>query len=140
MDMMRCYNTDASKGPIVFNTYQCYLKETPNKLQRHITWSEDEGWQFAAKLVRGAYMVLERERAKEMNYPCPVHNCIEETHTCYNSCAKRILTRSKVQDGSERANVLIASHNQESIETVLNEMAKNNLDGDKSCVYFGQLL
>ncbi len=77
LDMMRRYNRER---PIVFNTYQCYLKETPAKLNEHIRMSEREGWIFAAKLVRGAYMVLERERAAKMGYECPVRNTIQDTH------------------------------------------------------------
>ena len=80
LDMMRRYNRDREKGPIVFNTYQCYLKEMPAKVDEHIRCSEDEGWMFAAKLVRGAYMVLERARADTMGYECPVHDTIEDTH------------------------------------------------------------
>ena len=77
IDMMRRYNRNR---PIVFNTYQCYLKETPKKLADHIRLSEEEGWQFAAKLVRGAYMTLERDRAEKGNYECPIHDTIEDTH------------------------------------------------------------
>ena len=77
LDMMRRYNRER---PIVFNTYQCYLKETPAKLNEHIRMSEREGWIFSAKLVRGAYMVLERERAAKMGYECPVRDTIQDTH------------------------------------------------------------
>lgn len=43
-----------------------------------------EGWHFGAKLVRGAYMVIERERAAEEKYPSPILDTIEQTHINYN--------------------------------------------------------
>ena len=64
LDLQRKYNVGSKV--IVYNTFQCYLVRAPAKLQEHITRSEREGWNFACKLVRGAYMVLERERAGQM--------------------------------------------------------------------------
>ena len=43
-----------------------------------------EGWKFGAKLVRGAYMYLERARAEELHYPSPVWDTLDETHANYN--------------------------------------------------------
>ncbi len=46
-----------------------------------------ESWYFGAKMVRGAYMVLERERASKSGHPSPIHETIEDTHLNYNRCA-----------------------------------------------------
>lgn len=35
--------------------------------------------------VRGAYMVLERQRAREMGYPSPIHETKDDTHANYNA-------------------------------------------------------
>ena len=48
--------------------------------------AQREGWCFGAKLVRGAYMFMERDRAKQCGYPSPVHDSIEATHANYNEC------------------------------------------------------
>ena len=40
-----------------------------------------------AKLVRGAYMYLERDRAKQKGYPSPIWPSIEQTHANYDRCA-----------------------------------------------------
>ena len=42
-----------------------------------------EGFCFGAKLVRGAYMFLERDRAEMLKYPSPIHDTIEDTHANY---------------------------------------------------------
>ena len=43
-----------------------------------------EGYHFAAKVVRGAYMVAERARAEAMEYDDPIAPTIEATHANYN--------------------------------------------------------
>ncbi len=46
--------------------------------------SRREGFKFGAKLVRGAYMYLERQRAADLKFPSPVWESLEETHANYN--------------------------------------------------------
>lgn len=58
-------------------------------------------------------MVLERQRASEMGYPSPIFPTLEDTHNNYNSCVKLVL------DNIHRANLVIASHNQESVERAI---------------------
>ena len=58
----------------------------------------------------------------------------------FNSCSKQIITRPMVGEGREKANVLIASHNQDSIERVVRTMHQEGLGAEDSSIYFGQLL
>lgn len=46
--------------------------------------AKEGGWHFAAKLVRGAYLYKERERAAALGTPCPLWGTIEETHANYD--------------------------------------------------------
>jgi hypothetical protein len=38
--------------------------------------------------VRGAYMVLERQRALDMGYPSPIYDTAEDTHANYDRCVR----------------------------------------------------
>jgi len=53
LEMMKRYNTEKA---IVFNTYQCYLKEAHRNLVDDLEQANRQDFFFGAKLVRGAYM------------------------------------------------------------------------------------
>lgn len=69
MDMMAKYNNDRVN---IYNTYQLYRHDKLEDLKAHHKIATEGGFLFGAKLVRGAYMEKERERASEMNYKSPI--------------------------------------------------------------------
>jgi len=69
MDMMSKYNHDRVN---IYNTYQLYRHDKLVDLKVHHKMATDGGFMFGAKLVRGAYMEKERERATEMGYESPI--------------------------------------------------------------------
>lgn len=136
--LQRIYNT--GEQPIVFNTYQTYLKGMDGKVLRDLARSESEGWRYGAKLVRGAYMVSERLKAEKRGMESPVCETYEATEANFHACLDAILShsaKSKVE-GRSAAEVLVASHNRGSIERALKMIEE--LGVDRSKVYFGQLL
>ena len=72
LDLQRTYNACSDQDfPIVYNTYQCYLKDAAERLRADVQRSERYDYHFGAKLVRGAYMESERALADSMGLPSP---------------------------------------------------------------------
>lgn len=76
----------------------------------------NEGFHFAAKMVRGAYKDTERKRAQDLGYEDPIHCTYQDTCNSYNECLEMTL------DNVSRtpAKVMVASHNEESITLATN--------------------
>ena len=73
------YNsTTTATSPVIYNTYQCYLKGAFQNIQKHLKDSERFSYHFGAKIVRGAYMESERALAERLNYPSPIHDSVED--------------------------------------------------------------
>ncbi|KAL4451694.1 hypothetical protein ABPG75_007356 [Micractinium tetrahymenae] len=131
-ELQRKYNRGA---PRIYNTIQCYLRDSHSRLLTELERARRENYKYGVKLVRGAYMVLERQRAQDMGHPSPIHNTVADTHANYNECVREML-RCVASEGAE---VMVASHNQRSIELATYHMAALGLP-PSSGVYFGQLL
>lgn len=80
-EMMLKYNREKA---IVFNTYQLYTKEALGNLKRSYYEAKANNYFLGAKLVRGAYMEKERERAEAMDYPSPIQPNKEATDKAFN--------------------------------------------------------
>ncbi|KXZ55361.1 hypothetical protein GPECTOR_3g490 [Gonium pectorale] len=121
---------------VIFATYQAYLRDAPQRLADDLARAERQGYVLGAKLVRGAYLHLERRRAAESRSPSPVWDHIEETHASYEKCQASLLSAVK----AGRAELMVGSHNQASVEGCVAAMAAEGLDPETAPVYFGQLL
>jgi len=129
LHLQRRFNT---KVPIIYNTYQCYLKDSYSRICIDLERSRREGFLFAAKIVRGAYMVGERARAMEKKAQDPVWPSIKHTHENYHRVVDKLL------QNMDRAEIMVATHNEESVRWVVQKMAEYQTPTNR--VAFGQLL
>lgn len=147
--LQRMYNR--GDEPVVFQTYQTYLKGMIKKVQLDLDRSRKEGWRFGAKVVRGAYMVSERKKAEDRSVESPINESYEDTEAEFHASIDAILAHTALEqpppllpghvDGPGRtagAEVLVATHNRLSVERTLRKVDELNFNRDK--VYFGQLL
>ncbi|MFQ5446811.1 MAG: proline dehydrogenase family protein [Saprospiraceae bacterium] len=79
--MMKRYNKERV---VVYNTHQLYRTDRLAYLMASFDQAQKGGYLLGAKLVRGAYLDKERERAAAMGYPSPVQPTKEATDHDYN--------------------------------------------------------
>ena len=77
--------------------------------------AKERGFQFAAKMVRGAYMTQEGKRSKEIGYPVPIHPSYKETEISYHTILDSMLELVKMG----RCSIIVASHNEDTVNFVL---------------------
>jgi proline dehydrogenase len=133
--MARKYNK-TGEFPAIFSTYQMYLKDSRTRLFTDMDRAKKGNFKFAAKLVRGAYMILERQHAVSRGIPDPIHDSLAATHENYNIAVRSAIER--IANG-EDVEIMIASHNQQSVEIAVQTMQSHGLPASAP-VYFGQLL
>jgi len=139
LNMQREFNTEM---PVVFNTYQTYLRSAYQACLCDLRRSEREGWSFGAKLVRGAYMVAERERAERLGIRSPVWDCFEESEQSFHRTIRLLLERICRAQKDARvpvAEMMVASHNRHSVQLVVESMKQLGIPPSAG-IYFGQLL
>jgi len=130
MKMIRRFN---KKEAIVYNTLQMYRHDRLEHMTKAIKEAKEEGFIYAVKLVRGAYMEKERERAKEMGYPSPIQLDKESTDRDFDKALLLGL------DNLDHCAFSAGTHNEKSSLMLANEMDRRNLNRDNERIYFAQL-
>lgn len=134
IELMREFNKDQCT---VMNTYQNYLKNAYSELKTDMEQAKSEGYRFGAKLVRGAYMEQERERAIQMGYEDPVNDNYDATTNMYESSFIHCLNEMKANPG--RVNIMVASHNEDTVRYAVEKMEEFGIRPNDDAVFFGQL-
>lgn len=130
-DMMEKYNKEQ---PIVYNTYQLYRHDKLASLKADFDYANTQNFFIGAKIVRGAYMEIERQRAAEKGYPSPIQPTKAATDKDYDAAIHFIL------DHIDRFGIMAGTHNEESSLLLANELDKRGIDHRSDRVYFAQLL
>lgn len=124
--------------PVVWNTYQCYLKDAFEKICSELEITQRMGVGFGAKIVRGAYLERERQLSVEGNYPDPTNPSYEATSDVYDRAIEYLL-EEVVRSGGRRCNVIVASHNEKSVLKALTKMRSLGISPKDNSVVFGQI-
>ena len=128
--MMFRYNKNQ---PVVFNTLQCYRHDRLDYLKELHIQAKAKGIKLGFKVVRGAYMEKENQRALNMGYSTPICRDKQHTDEVFDSVVAYIL--KNIDDIS----LFVGSHNEESTLKALELMEQHGIEKDDQRVWFGQL-
>lgn len=128
--MMMRYNKEK---PVIYNTVQLYRHDRLQFLKDANNFAKEQEFKCAYKLVRGAYMEKERERAAEKNYPSPINPTKEATDKEYDDALAYCI------DPSNDFYTIVGSHNETSNRIGTQLIEKYNLPRDTPHVVFSQL-
>jgi proline dehydrogenase len=129
-DLMIKYNT---KKPIVYNTLQLYRWDRLDYLKALHERAKNKGFQLGIKIVRGAYMEKERERAEEFGYKSPICKDKASTDENFNNTLRYILENLK------DIGLFIGTHNEYSSYLAIQLMRELGIKKNDNRVWFGQL-
>lgn len=129
-DMMAKYNKEK---PVIYNTLQLYRWDRFDYLKKEFKKAKQGGYYLGYKIVRGAYLEVENERAIEKNYPTPICKSKKATDDNFDEVMTYIL--ENIQDIS----LFIGTHNEQSTYLAMDLMEKLQIDKKDDRVWFGQL-
>lgn len=128
--LMEKYNR---KHGIVCNTVQLYRTDRLAYLRQQIEKAKTQQYIYGIKLVRGAYMEKERERAAENNYPSPIHKNKKAVDKDFDEAVRICL------DNLGSVMVCIASQSEQSNLLAVQQMDQKKIDRNTDRVVFSQL-
>ena len=111
MVLAQVYNREGYA--LVYNTYQAYVKGTPDVLAKHLAMADEQGFTLGLKLVRGAYLASDQRSL--------LHDTKQDTDNAYNSISQGALKQQLGEFGRPggrpfpSVDLLLASHNRESL-------------------------
>ncbi len=128
--LMKKYNKEKI---FIFGTLQSYRTDRLKYLTGLHRRAKNQGFKIGMKLVRGAYMEKERERAVQNGYPDPICKDKSATDEMFND----ILTYM-IENINDMA-VFSGTHNEESSYLLIQLMNSFKLEKNDPRIWFGQL-
>jgi len=131
LDMMRKYNKEKA---IIFNTAQLYRWDRLEYLKKLKQTADKEHFFIGMKIVRGAYIEKERDRAEKYGYPDPMQQTKANTDKDYDLAIQFCI------ENIHQFSFCCASHNEDSTQFLLQLMEQHKIDKSDERIYFAQLL
>jgi proline dehydrogenase len=130
MELMEEFNTEKA---VVYNTLQLYRHDRLRFLHLSHQIAREKNLVLGIKLVRGAYMEKERERAAKHGYPSPIQPDKEATDRDFDAAVTYCI------DNIETISVIVASHNEKSNLLAAELMHAKGIPHNHHHVHFSQL-
>ena len=119
--------------PVVYNTLQLYRHDRISFLKDSYEAAAERHFILGAKLVRGAYMEKERNRAIALQYDSPIHTDKAACDSDYNAAVEYCVNHL------DRIAVMVASHNEYSNLYTTQLLEQKELPKNHPHVHFSQL-
>jgi proline dehydrogenase len=129
-EMMEKFNKER---PLIFNTIQLYRTDRLEFLKASRREAAKNGYYYAVKLVRGAYMEKERERAELNGYPSPIHADQAATDNDFDAAIEYCLKHH------EDTAFVAGTHNERSTLLLARRMHELGIPSNHSNIHFSQL-
>jgi len=129
-EMMEKYNREQ---PLIYNTIQLYRFDRLDFLKESHRKAKENGYFLAVKLVRGAYMEKERERAEEMDYPSPIQPDKTATDKDFDAAIRYCL------ENVEEIAFVAGTHNEQSVCMLAEMLHEKGIKHNHPHVFFSQL-
>ena len=130
-EMMARYNQEKA---LVFTTIQMYRKDGLAKLHQGLKAAQEGNYHFGVKMVRGAYMEKERERAIRMDRPDPIQPDKAATDRAFDEGLRFCVAHL------DRISLVCGSHNESSNLLLVNLLQEHRIGQADGRVWFSQLL
>ena len=127
--LMEIYNKDKA---IVFNTLQMYRHDRMSYLKGLQKRAQVKGYYIGMKVVRGAYMEKERDRAEEKGYESPICKDKQATDDNYNEAIRFMMNHDKMA-------LFAGTHNEESSYLLMELAKEHQVKTNDMRLWFGQL-
>lgn len=131
LEMMQRFN---KQRVIVYTTLQLYRHDRLAFLSSLAKRAADEKFHVGVKLVRGAYMDKENDRAAALGYTSPIHADKAGTDMDYDEAIRLALNHI------DRVAFCVGTHNESSCKLATELMRKAGIKNDDPRVEFAQLL
>lgn len=129
-EMMERYNQETV---IVYNTIQLYRKDRLQFLKESRRGASEGKYFLGVKLVRGAYMEKERDKAKVEGYESPIHETKQDTDDAFNDAVDYCLKHL------DRISMVAGTHNEKSTQLLVGKMFDQRIVPDHHHIHFSQL-
>jgi len=130
-ELMESYN---KKRVVVYNTYQMYRTDRLDFLKKSFEKAQSRNFYLGAKIVRGAYMEKERQRAANLDQPSPIHPDKTSTDEAFDAAITFCI------EHYNRISSCNASHNSTSAMSMAKMITDKLIPRNHSHLNFCQLL
>lgn len=130
LEMMRKYNKEKT---IVYNTMQMYRHDRMSYMKELRDLAVKEHFHVGIKLVRGAYMEKENERAVANGYSSPICASKDMTDTNYNDGLLFVI------ENLDTMALFLGTHNDKSNYYLMELLNQKGIQPTDARIWFGQL-